>query len=139
MNAGFIEIFVHVIQASISYHFTVPTVGLWFVYPNCTGPLIVRSKPNRALRLTCRAAYLLSPRCVPSMSDMTTTGTNQAERLPWELLEKIVEQLPAPDILRLKQVRKMGLRLCGILTTSENTCPAISATSPVTLLELSTN
>ena len=29
---------------------------------------------------------------------------NQFESLPWELLEKIVERLPAPDIFRLKQV-----------------------------------
>lgn len=36
---------------------------------------------------------------------MTTVDTNQLERLPWELLEKIVEQLPVPDILVLKQVR----------------------------------
>lgn len=36
---------------------------------------------------------------------MTTVDTNQLERLPWELLEKIVEQLPVPDILGLKQVR----------------------------------
>jgi hypothetical protein len=34
-----------------------------------------------------------------------TTDTNQLERLPCELLEKILGLLTVPDILRLKQVR----------------------------------
>ena len=35
---------------------------------------------------------------------MGTTDTNRFENLPWELLEKIFERLPVPDVLRLKQV-----------------------------------
>lgn len=31
--------------------------------------------------------------------------TNRLGRLPWELLEKIVEQLPAPDIRTFGKVR----------------------------------
>ena len=36
---------------------------------------------------------------------MATTDTSKLERLPWELWEKIAEQLPVPGILGLKQVR----------------------------------
>jgi hypothetical protein len=36
---------------------------------------------------------------------MAMADTSQLESLPWELLEKIAEQLPVPDILGLKQVR----------------------------------
>jgi hypothetical protein len=35
---------------------------------------------------------------------MAAVDTNKFESLPWELLEKVVERLPVPDILRLKQV-----------------------------------
>ena len=35
---------------------------------------------------------------------MAAADTNKFENLPWELLEKIVERLPVPDVLRLKQV-----------------------------------
>ena len=39
--------------------------------------------------------------------------TNQLEGLPLELLEKIIEQLPALDILRVGQVRsEMGVQTC---------------------------
>ena len=39
--------------------------------------------------------------------------TNQLESLPLELLEKIIEQLPVLDILRVGQVRnEMGVHIC---------------------------
>lgn len=31
--------------------------------------------------------------------------TNQLESFPWELFEKIIELLPTPDVLGVKQVR----------------------------------
>ena len=40
---------------------------------------------------------------------MATPDTSQLESLPLELLEKITEQLPIPDILGLKQVRMIHL------------------------------
>ena len=43
---------------------------------------------------------------------MATIDTNRLESLPLELLEKIIEKLPVPDILRVGQVRnRIGLRL----------------------------
>ena len=43
--------------------------------------------------------------CVLLDDRMATADINQLESLPWELLEKIIELLPTPDILGLKQVR----------------------------------